>query len=55
MDKSIAIIQLEKHMGLTVSAEAMTTTIWLTRKEAEKLMELLKIELACTGEMGDDK
>ena len=53
MDKSIAIIQLKKHMGLTVSDEAITTTIWLTQKEAEKLMELLRIELACSKVEGD--
>ena len=45
--KSIATTQTEKYIGLIASDNDMTATIWLSRQKAEKLIELLRIELAC--------
>lgn len=53
--KSIATTHTEKYIGLTASDGDATVTIWLTQKEAEKLIELLRIELACSKVDGDNE
>lgn len=52
MNRSIEFVHFRKEIGITVSNGVTATTIWLTRKEAEKLIELLRIELACSKEEG---